>query len=52
MGNLTGRYTFTLPGDVTIGSADLVSQGKEEMKDVEDEIKAMAPNAFFFMVKR
>lgn len=52
MGNLTGRYTFNLPGGVTINSTELTTQGKEEMKEVEDEIKGMSQGAFFYMVKR
>lgn len=51
-GNLMGRYTFTLPGGVTYNSADMVSQGKEEMKEVEEEIKNMSQVAFFYMVKK
>jgi hypothetical protein len=52
MGNLTGRYTMQLPGGVTINNADLVQQGKEEMKEVEEDIKGMSQGAYFFMVKR
>jgi hypothetical protein len=52
LGNMTGRYSFTLPGGVTMNAADLVSQGKEEVKEVEEEIKGMSNTAFFFMVKR
>lgn len=52
LGNLVGRYDFTLPGSVKINSADLISQGKEEIKEVEDEIKGMSNSSFFFMVKR
>jgi hypothetical protein len=52
LGNMTGRYDFSLPGGVKIASADLVSQGKEEVKEVEEEIKGMSNSAFFFMVKR
>jgi len=52
LGNMTGRYDFSLPGGVKIASADLVTQGKEEVKEVEEEIKGMSNSAFFFMVKR
>jgi len=51
-GNLTGRYDFTLPGGVKINSSDMVSQGKEELKEVEEEIKNMSNSAFFFLVKK
>lgn len=52
LGNLTGRYDFQLPGSVKIQSADLISQGKEEVKEVEEEIKNMSSSGFFYMVKR
>ena len=52
LGNMTGRYSFTLPGGVTMNAADLVSQGKEEVKEVEEEIKTMSNSSFFFMVKK
>jgi hypothetical protein len=52
LGNMVGRYTFTLPGGVTLNANDLVSQGKEEVKEVEDEIKGMSNSSFFFMVKK
>jgi hypothetical protein len=52
LGNLVGRYDFTLPGSVKINSADLVSQGKEEIASVEEEIKGQSDSAWFIMVKR
>lgn len=52
LGNMTGRYSFVLPGNVTINAADLVSQGKEEIKEVEEEIKGMSNSSFFFLIKR
>ena len=52
LGNLTGRYDYTLPGSVKINSADLVSQGQGEVKEVEEEIKNISNSSFFFMVKR
>ena len=52
LGNMVGRYSFTLPGSVTINAADLISQGKEEIKEVEEEIKGQSTSGFFFMVKR
>ena len=51
-GNLLGRYDFTLPGNVKFNSADLVSQGKEEMEKVETDIAAMSTVAWFHMVKK
>ena len=49
---MTGRYDFVLPGGIKINSADLVSQGKEEIKEVEEEIKGQSNSGFFFMVKK
>jgi len=49
---LTGRYDFTLPGNVKINAADISAQGKEEIKEVEEEIKGQSNSGFFFMVKR
>jgi hypothetical protein len=52
LGNMVGRYDFSLPGSIKINSADLISQGKEEVKEVEDEIKGQSNSSFFFMVKK
>lgn len=51
-GRMLGAFDFSLPGGVKYNSADMVSQGKEEMKEVEDEIKAMSTSSFFIMVRR
>lgn len=51
-GRMLGTFNFTLPGGVTYNSADLIAQGKEEMKEVEDEIKGQSNSSFFIMVKR
>jgi len=51
LGNMMGRYDFTLPGGVKIQAADLVTQGKEEVKEVEEEVKGMG-GGWFIMVKR
>ncbi len=52
LGNLYGRFSFQLPGGVTYNTADLISQGKEEVTEVVDYIKGMTNASFFFMVKR
>jgi len=52
LGNIVGRYDFSLPGSVKIQGADLISQGQSEIKEVEEEIKGMSNNSFFVMVKR
>ena len=52
LGNMVGRYEFSLPGNVKINSTDLISQGKEEIKEVEEGIENMSNSSFFFMVKK
>ena len=52
LGNLVGRYDFTLPGGVKIQAADLVTQGKEDVQAVEDEIKGQSDSAWFYLVKK
>jgi len=50
--NLLGRFDWQLPGGVKYNTADLSAQGKEEMKEVEDEIKNMSNSSWFIMVRR
>jgi hypothetical protein len=52
MGNMVGRYDFTLPGSVKIMAADLVSQGDAEIAAVEEEIKGQSNSSWFIMVKK
>ena len=52
LGNMVGRYDWSLPGGVKIQAADLISQGKEEVKEVEEEIKGQSNSGWFFMVKK
>lgn len=52
LGNMVGRYDWSLPGSVKINGADLVSQGQAEIKEVEEEIKGMSNSSFFVMVKK
>lgn len=52
LGNLVGRYDFTLPGSVKINAADLISQGQSEVKEVEEEVKGQSNSSWFYMVKR
>lgn len=51
-GNMTGRYDWSLPGGIKINSADMISQGKEEVKEVEEEIKGQSNSSFFFLIKK
>jgi hypothetical protein len=51
-GRLLGQFNFTLPGGITYNSADLVSDGKEEMTKVEEDIKNMSTSSWFVMIKR
>lgn len=52
LGNMVGRYDFTLPGGVKIQASDLISQGKEEVKEVEEEVKGQSTSGWFYMVKK
>jgi hypothetical protein len=51
-GRLLGTFDFSLPGGVKYNSSEMVTQGKEEMKEVEEEIKGMSTSSFFYLVKR
>jgi hypothetical protein len=51
-GNMTGRYDYQLPGGIKINSADILSQGKEEVKEVEENITGMSNSSWFYMIKR
>lgn len=52
LGNLVGRYDFTLPGGIKIQASDLISQGQAEVKEVEEEVKGQSNSSWFYMVKR
>jgi len=49
---MVGRFDFKLPGNVTYQSETLLSEGKEEVKEVEEAIGKMPNTDFFFTVKR
>jgi hypothetical protein len=49
---MVGRYDWTLPGSVKLNAADLVTQGKEEVQAVEEEIKNQSSSSWFYMVKK
>jgi hypothetical protein len=51
-GRLLGMFDFSLPGGVKYNASEMVNQGKEEMKEVEDEIKGISNSSFFFLIKR
>lgn len=51
-GRLLGMFDFSLPGGVKYNASEMVTNGKEEMKEVEDEIKGMSTSSFFYLVKR
>ena len=51
-GRLLGTFDWSLPGGVKYNASDMVTGGKEEMKEVEEEIKAMSNSSFFYLVKR
>jgi len=52
LGNMLSRYSYQLPGGITINGAEITSQGKEETKEVEEEIKGQSTTGWFIMVKR
>lgn len=52
LGNMIGRYDFTLPGSVKINYNDLVSQGQAEVREVEDAVNGQSNSSWFYMVKR
>lgn len=52
LGNLMSRYNFNLPGGIQYNGDSLISEGKEEMQKVVDEIKGQSNSAFIIMNKR
>lgn len=52
LGNMLGRYDFSLPGSIKINNSDLVSQGQTEVKEVEDTINGISNSSWFYMVKK
>lgn len=53
LGRLYLRYDFQLPGGVKINSGSILSEAKEEMEKILEEIKSQRGNtSFFYMVKR
>ena len=51
-GRMLGTFDFTLPGGTKYNTTDMISQGNEEMKAVEDEIKNMSNSSWFYMIKK
>lgn len=51
-GRMLGTFDFTLPGGTKYNTADMISQGNEEMKAVEDDIKNMSNSSWFYMIKK
>ena len=52
LGNMMGLYDFVLPGGIKINSTNLITQGQEEIKSVEEEVKGQSSSSWFIMVKR
>jgi hypothetical protein len=52
LGNMVGRYSFNLPGGVTLNAADLVSQGTTDVSEVVEEIKGQSNSSWFYLVKK
>jgi hypothetical protein len=51
-GRMLGHFDFSLPGGVKYNSSELITDGKEDMQKVEEEIKNMSTSNFFLMIKR
>ena len=51
-GRMLGKFEFNLPGGTKYNTGDMITQGNEEMKAVEEEIKAMSNSSWFIMIKR
>jgi hypothetical protein len=52
LGQLMGRYDFTLPGGVKFNSEGLITEGKENVTEVVEMINGQSKAGFFFMIKR
>jgi hypothetical protein len=51
-GRMLGHFDFSLPGGVKYNSSELITDVKEDMQKVEEEIKNMSTSNFFLMIKR
>ena len=52
IGEMTGRFDFKLPGNVTYQSSMLLDEGRAMRDNVVEQIKAIPNSDFFFMVKK
>lgn len=52
LGALMTRYNFNLPGGIQYNGDALISEGKEEMQRIIDEIKGQSNSSWFVMVKK
>lgn len=52
LGNLMTRYNFNLPGGIQYNGDALISEGKEDVQRIIDEIKGQSNSSWFVMVKR
>lgn len=52
MGRALTYYDFQMPGGVKYNGEGILSEGKEEIKEVEEAIKAMGNSGFIFLNKR
>lgn len=53
LGRMLLRYDYKLPGGVTMSSDSLLSDGKEMLQEIKDEVKNTNTNSsFFIMTKR
>lgn len=52
LGNLMTRYNFNLPGGIQYNGDSLISEGKEEVQRIIDDIKGQSNSSFIVMVKK
>ena len=48
LGRVLGTFTFNLPGNIQINYADIKSEGVDELKEIEEEIKDDEGTDYFF----
>lgn len=49
LGEATGRFNFTLPGNFSYSSADMIAQGEKLIEQVREKIKGETNAGWFFM---
>ena len=52
LGALFTRYEYSLPGNVKVNGAEMISRGNEDLTKVMEEIKSTSTNAIIIMTKK